>query len=495
MVRCNCRNTADQCQLPPLVFLAVAIATSAAVRADMQACPDGSPGLTQAVYESGNKTAWSSATCVPQKAFAYYAGDLTLNGGDFDALVSIEASAFLDMSGTMRMTGAFNALETIMQSAFARASHHGCEIHLTALPRLVHVHGFTFGHTPSTNLKGAISFPPGPFPNYDGCGTRVIGPDVVLLAPGETPLTIEAYETQSATGASFEAVTCIPGWSFFKYDKAVTLVGADLQMLARVGDHAFYLMSGEISFAGGFPSLLSIATYAFYKAGTQGDNSTVEITCSSAAAPLDINSCAFIGFEGVHVSTGEQACCGGCTTTSTGTGNATVTSTAATGTSVRTVTSVPSASTATTAGTPTTATAAAAGMISTTAIMTATTTVTTVSTTMTTATSTADENSSGNKRGNGNTVAAYLVSLLGVPSVVGAVVWCHKRQQQKKQLLQQQQQQGQGQAGALNKPLLHIITNPTYDVDDTGEPVHARDKGHGGCSVGGAADGDVEAVA
>ena len=57
-------------------------------------CPDGSDGLTQAVYESGNVTAWMSVTCVPGGEFREYAGDVTLQGGDFGSLVGIQDRAF-----------------------------------------------------------------------------------------------------------------------------------------------------------------------------------------------------------------------------------------------------------------------------------------------------------------------------------------------------------------------------------------------------------------
>ena len=57
-------------------------------------CPDGTPGLTRAVYESGNVTAWMSVTCVPGGEFQEYAAAVTLQGGDFGSLIGIQDRAF-----------------------------------------------------------------------------------------------------------------------------------------------------------------------------------------------------------------------------------------------------------------------------------------------------------------------------------------------------------------------------------------------------------------
>lgn len=57
-------------------------------------CPDGSEGLTQAVYESGNVTAWTSVTCVPGGEFREYAGAVILQGEDFTSLTGIQDRAF-----------------------------------------------------------------------------------------------------------------------------------------------------------------------------------------------------------------------------------------------------------------------------------------------------------------------------------------------------------------------------------------------------------------
>lgn len=66
-----------------VVFIMIAFFAET-VRGDHHSvpCPDGSEGLTQAVYESGNVTAWTSVTCVPGGEFREYAGAVILQGGD-----------------------------------------------------------------------------------------------------------------------------------------------------------------------------------------------------------------------------------------------------------------------------------------------------------------------------------------------------------------------------------------------------------------------------
>ena len=41
-------------------------------------CPDGTGGLTKALYDAGDPAAYAQVTCVPANEFSYYDGDVTL---------------------------------------------------------------------------------------------------------------------------------------------------------------------------------------------------------------------------------------------------------------------------------------------------------------------------------------------------------------------------------------------------------------------------------
>ena len=79
-----------------VVFIMFVAFFAETVRGDHHSvpCPDGSEGLTQAVYESGNVTAWTSVTCVPGGEFREYAGAVILQGEDFTSLTGIQDRAF-----------------------------------------------------------------------------------------------------------------------------------------------------------------------------------------------------------------------------------------------------------------------------------------------------------------------------------------------------------------------------------------------------------------
>ena len=61
-------------------------------------CPDGPDGLTRALYEAGDPTAYATATCIPRREFNGYDGAVTLTNG-MKFLISIEQWAFDGMTG------------------------------------------------------------------------------------------------------------------------------------------------------------------------------------------------------------------------------------------------------------------------------------------------------------------------------------------------------------------------------------------------------------
>lgn len=214
------------------------------------------------------------------------------------------------MLGTASITGAFDALEVIENNAFSgdQTSSTNSNINFTSLPSLVHVHGGAFGpaHRP---FMGTVTFPQGPFPNYDVCGTRLRVNQRVLLAPNETPFTIELFEDNATT--SYEAVTCIPEFAFINYPHNVTVLGEDFPLLAHVGIQAFEFVDGRFIFDGPFCSLLSVGKDAFDYAGYECEcDSIINITCTSPDAPLDMHDdFGYFDDAGEHDRTGETVSC------------------------------------------------------------------------------------------------------------------------------------------------------------------------------------------
>ena len=287
----------------------------------------GRKPLTAGLYESGDKSEWSTVNCIHKRDFKYYTGDVTLEGTDFGALDFIPDSAFNGMKGRLQISGAFPTLQKIGIWAFGGKADSS--INFTALPLLRHVDGQAL-----QRFEGSISFPNGPFPYYEVCGTRLFGTDLVLLSPDQTPLTAQIYEDdanaachddQPDGAGCFRTVTCIPELAFYEYGgKNVTVKGDDFQLLAKVEKDAFKDLRTGIQFTGGFRSLVSIAACAFCGiAGGGGNcnNARFEITCSSPGVPLTIADDAFEdkryqhGMGGktcpnfVHVSDGEQVNC------------------------------------------------------------------------------------------------------------------------------------------------------------------------------------------
>jgi hypothetical protein len=67
--------------------------------------------------------------------------------------------------------------------------------------------------------------------------------------------------------AAFKEVTCIPDNAFESSNQDVTITGG-LANLKTVGTDAFYYGTGKLTFAGAYPQLVSVGSYAFFQAGT-----------------------------------------------------------------------------------------------------------------------------------------------------------------------------------------------------------------------------------
>eukprot|EP00729_Bicosta_minor_P032987 gene32987-biopygen7864 len=169
------RNLLQLPRLPLLLLFSVG-------GAQADTCPDGSAGLTRALYEGGDPAAYANVTCIPREEFQTYEGDVVLKGLAF--LTSIEEQAFDEFKGTLAITGEYPALETVGGLAFVSAGNTASKVDLSGLnsAKLESIHYLAFN-----DFKGSITLPTGPFPNYTGGCTRMYGispdPDVVLHAP------------------------------------------------------------------------------------------------------------------------------------------------------------------------------------------------------------------------------------------------------------------------------------------------------------------------
>ena len=216
--------------LPPPLLLLLLICCVGTVGAAL--CPDGSTGLTTDLYEKG-PTAYKDVTCIPQRAFSSYSGDITLTGlqflnsiedsafggdhkfdrrsgkltitGEYPALETIGGlfgsrsyyvsygendnvedviaftgleslkyvaeGAFRSFGGTLTFTGGYPVLETIGEHAFYDAGNAESEVDLSKLnaATLEVIHYRAF-----ETFQGSVTLPTGPFPKYNGC-TRLLG--------------------------------------------------------------------------------------------------------------------------------------------------------------------------------------------------------------------------------------------------------------------------------------------------------------------------------
>ena len=115
------------------------------VRGAMAAlCPDGSDGLTKALYEAGDAAAYQDVTCIPAEEFSSYGKNITLSG--LPSLKSIGNHAFSSFGGKLTFTGEYPALETIMNDAFTVAGNDDSVIAFTGLTSLKSIPDSAFWH-------------------------------------------------------------------------------------------------------------------------------------------------------------------------------------------------------------------------------------------------------------------------------------------------------------------------------------------------------------
>eukprot|EP00729_Bicosta_minor_P033159 gene33159-biopygen15718 len=131
-------------ELPTLLLLLFSVGG-----AEAASCPDGSAGLTRALYEGADPAAYANVTCIPEKEFDYYDGDVALSG--LALLTSIEARAFYAFKGTLAITGEYPSLETVGESAFNATGTAESAIKFNGLPLLKQIEAFTF-----QNFKGTL---------------------------------------------------------------------------------------------------------------------------------------------------------------------------------------------------------------------------------------------------------------------------------------------------------------------------------------------------
>lgn len=187
-------------------------------------CPDGtSNALTRTLYEAGDPTKYANATCILDKAFNYYNGNVTLDGG-LAHLVSIGERAFAFLKGTLTFSGSFPQLAYIGKNAFDRVGHPSTsnskvELVASAVPMLTTIERHAFH-----GFRGVVTLTGG-FPHLAKVG-----------------------------GSSFE--------STYNTQSHVELI--DLPKLSTIGEEAFENFGGLLTVRGNFPLLSRIESGAFY---------------------------------------------------------------------------------------------------------------------------------------------------------------------------------------------------------------------------------------
>eukprot|EP00729_Bicosta_minor_P000843 gene843-7315_t len=279
------------------VVAAACIITAAPAGAYL--CPDGSEGLTPALYETGN---YEQVQCILPGAFWDYNGDVTLDQG-MPNLVSIGEYAFRvryddsipqSYSGTLTIGGSFPLLSTIGRSAFGNAGNANSKIELLgglmsnlasigngAFSRFGGTLTFTgsfpllstigyaafnaFGNSGNANSK--IELLGGLMPNLTSIGCRAFS------RFGGTLEFMGTFPLLSRIGASFGS-DC-EGLVFERISDANSKIELiDMPALTSIDGNAFYGFNGTLIVSGSFPLLASIHEEAFKFAGN--DDSRIE---------------------------------------------------------------------------------------------------------------------------------------------------------------------------------------------------------------------------
>ena len=272
-------------------------------------CPDGSAGLTRALYEGGDPAAYADVTCIPRNEFRAYEGDVVLKG--LALLTSIEATAFCLLNGRLTISGVYPALETIGGSAFNSGGTRDSAITFSGLPLLKTIEiqaWYLFkgtlaitGEYPALETVGEFAFE-----SAGNTESAITFSGLPLLKAIETSA-FDRFKGTLVIAGEYPALETVGEAAFIlagNTESAITF--SWLLLLNAIETNAFKYFKGTLAITGEYPALETVGNSAFVSAGNT--KSAVAIKCSSAAG-LTFGSLAFTNFRGTHDSTGEQTHC------------------------------------------------------------------------------------------------------------------------------------------------------------------------------------------
>lgn len=289
-------------------FLLALVAASARGAQGRPKCPDGSEGLTRALYEAGDRAQYANVTCIPPQAFKDYGGDVTLEGR-FPFLKSIEKEAFWYMIGTLSVKGGFPLLSSIELRAFEGVRSSNSAVDLSGgLPELATIEESAF-----SSFRGTVNFQ-GKFPLLSNIGKEafynVLGASSTLellaeCAPKLATIGRGAFQRNQGkinVRGSFPLLAFIGSCAFYDTGKAAdsTIEFLGLPTLAAVERTTFSSFHGLLTFKGSYPLLSDIGTRAFYLGinGVKNANSSIELLGESVPKLASIGEEAFLMFTG-----------------------------------------------------------------------------------------------------------------------------------------------------------------------------------------------------
>ena len=257
--------------LKRLLLLALVVSTFVFEVAAGIKCPDGTDGLTKALYVAGDPSKYADVTCIPEKEFySYKGGDVVIEGLAY--LTSVEPYAF-QFSGKVIFKGNFPLLSQIGQEAFHRSGNADSNVELLGelVPKLSTIDRAAF-----QNFRGTVivkgSFPllsqigRDAFNSVDHAGSKF---ELVGELPKFTAIGRSAFRFFKGTvvlKGSFPLLSEIGSeafWEASNADSYVELLGELLPKLTLIGRTAFYLFNGTVILKGRFPLLSKIGEQSF----------------------------------------------------------------------------------------------------------------------------------------------------------------------------------------------------------------------------------------
>ena len=306
----------------PAPAMGVMVATASAFlmvagAAGYSLCPDGSAGLTQALYEAGDSSKYANVTCIPLNAFRRTSNSkVELFGRLLPELTTIEQGAFDSFKGTLILSGSFPLLSNIGIEAFCSAGNTESVIELVdGLPSLTSIGANAFRSfngrlTVSGNFSQLSNI--GGYAFHDHSNTKSKIELLGNLMPSLTTIGENAFYTFGGTlifggsgGGNFPQLSSIGQEAFQEAGNSNSRIelGDGLPKLVVINESTFKLFGGTLTFSGSFPLLISVGEYSFNAAGN--DKSKVDLVGEQVPQLATIAPFAFWSFSGTLAVTGS----------------------------------------------------------------------------------------------------------------------------------------------------------------------------------------------